>query len=801
MLKPELITNRNEKLAIDIVGPLPLSRHKMRYIFTAMELASAYPFAIPLPNYTAASTAKSLLSIIAILGTPLVILSDQGTNFLSTTVSHLYNKFGIQRMKTAPYRPQSNGKLERFHGTLKVMLSKCISNKLDWPDAIDLVLYFCRNMPQSRHGFTPQEILFLKPSPHILSTLKSIWSTNTSSNLNLPQFIEDMDKIISLQLQHVKSSLASKHCQSRIDKESALVATFRVGDIVFRRIPGLNGCLEASWDGPFVVHECIPPLNCSIKPQGSVRAKPKVVHISQLKKSHPVNRALMIPDENDTDLVTCKHNVAKSIPLTESQQNQLSHVLDQFPSVFTDKPGLTTLTSYSITLTCITPVWSPTYSIPIAHQEAFRQEIDNLLDLDIIEPSTSKYSSSPMPVAKKDGGIRIVIDFKKLNAITVREPFTMPSVEDIISKLGSATVLSKIDLQKGFHQVPMEHTSKQYTAFHCLQGKFQYKVMPFGLTNAPGTFQLLMQQVLRGLDHYSLPYIDDIVIYSSGFEEHIHHVASVLLRLSSANLTVKKSKCSWCFSTFDFLGFHVGEGMISIPQARITQFSQYKIPTTRTSLKSFLGLVTFYSKFVPQLANLTTILNSHMPKDNHTKITITEEYQSAFDKVISGIVNHAALIIPNITDSFSIFTDASTSGIGGTLCIYKDSSWQPCSFYSRQLLPREKNYSILDLEALAVLATVHHYHYYLSGTYFKIFTDHKPLVHIFGGNPPSARLIRWKIKLAEYSFDIVHISGHANNVADAMSRQSWTTTEMDEDLNLEEGGDVVEYPHITAPQH
>ncbi len=190
-----------------------------------------------------------------------------------------------------------------------------------------------------------------------------------------------------------------------------------------------------------------------------------------------------------------------------------------------------------------------------------------------------------------------------------------------------------------------------------------------------------------------------------------------------------------------------------------------------------------------------------MPKDNHTKITITEEYQSAFDKVISDIVNRAAFIIRNITDSFSIFTDASTSGIGGTLCIYKNSSWQPCSFYSRQLLPREKNYSSLNLKALAVLATVHQYDYYLSGTYFKIFTDHKPLVHIFGGNLLSARLIRWKIKLTEKSFDIVHISGHANNVADAMSRQSWTTTETDEELNLEEGGDVAEYPHITAPHH
>ncbi len=164
------------------------------------------------------------------------------------------------------------------------------------------------------------------------------------------------------------------------------------------------------------------------------------------------------------------------------------------------------LATHSITLTTTIPVWSPPYSIPLAHQTAFREEIENLLSLGIIEPSTSKYSSSPMPVSKKDDGIRIVIDYQKLNSITVKEPFSMPSIEEILSQLGNASFLSKLDLLKGFHQVPMSPESRQYTAFTCLQGKFQYCVMPFGLTNAPGTFQLLMQQVLRGLENHCLPY-------------------------------------------------------------------------------------------------------------------------------------------------------------------------------------------------------------------------------------------------------------------------------------------------------
>ncbi len=129
-------------------------------------------------------------------------------------------------------------------------------------------------------------------------------------------------------------------------------------------------------------------------------------------------------------------------------------------------------------------------------------------------------------------------------------------------------------------------------------------------------------------------------------------------------------------------------------------------------------------------------------------------------------------MIPTYSDSLCIFSDASTTGIGGTLCVYRDSQWQPCSFYSRQLFPRERNYAILDLEALALLATVRHFHYYLSGVYFKAFTDHKPLINILDGQPPSARLLRWKIKLADYHFDFIHIAGEVNSVADALSRQS-----------------------------
>ncbi len=594
--------------------------------------------------------------------------------------------------------------------------------------------------------------------------------------MNVPSFIADLDNILSCQTHYVKQAMSAKHCKDRISKEDALVRDFNVGDVIYKRSPGINKCLDASWEGPFTIVKLLPPVNCAIVPQGSKKAKSKVIHLSQVKKSLPINRALIIPDEDVTDDFWLQDNLPKPIDLSPDQCQQLQSVLDSFPSVFTDTPGITSMISHSISVTSTLPIWSPSYSIPIAHQEAFRLEIENLLSLNIIEPSSSKWSSPPMPVRKKDGGIRIVIVYRKLNSITIRDPFTMPSIEDIIAQLGSAKFLSKMDLLKGFHQVPLTEDSKELTAFSCLQGKFQYRVMPFGLTNAPSTFQQLMQSGLRGLESFSLPYIDDIIIYSTSFSDHLSHITAVLSRLSTAGLMVKQSKCSWCFESFDFLGFHVGRGKLHIPSIRVSHFANYVLPTTKYSLRSFLGFVMFYSRFIPRLSSFTTILNSHLTKNSPDHIKHDDDSITAFKSIISSVSHHVSLVIPNVTDSLCVFTDASYKGIGGVLCVFRNESWIPCSFYSRQLLFREKNYPILDLEAAALLAVVRHFHFYLSGRYFKAFVDHSPLINILDGQPPSARLSRWKRVLADYDFDIYYVKGRDNVMADAMSRQDWIQT-------------------------
>ncbi len=383
---PAILSERCEKLAVDIVGPLPKSKHNYRFIFTSMELASGFPFAVPLRSYTAEDTAQALLSVISVTGPPLAILSDQGSNFMSKVLSLLYKKLGISRVRTSPYHPQSNGRLERFHSTLKTMLAKSIECKQNWSTSLDLVLYFVRNTPHSHHGYTPHELLFLKPSAFVLSTLKSFWLGDPDSMVNLPQFIHDINTQAACHNSLVKQTLSSKLAKKRLSAEETALSKLKVGDTVLKRVPGLNRCLESSWEGPYTIDKLLHLVNCSIK-STLKKSKPQVVHASQLKPARDLSvyRVATVVD----DFLDDQPSIERSVALTPDQQQQLDDTLSIFPSVFSDITGCTSLVSHSIKLTSITPQWTPFYTLPLAYHTEFRKQIDQLLALGIIEPSTS----------------------------------------------------------------------------------------------------------------------------------------------------------------------------------------------------------------------------------------------------------------------------------------------------------------------------------------------------------------------------------------------------------------------------
>jgi len=778
--EPEVISEHFEKMAMDVVGPLDRSRAGYSYILTAMDLATSYPFAYPMKGYTARETAENLLKIISDFGIPHTILTDQGTNFLSRIFHELSTKFAIVPIKTAAYHPQSNGQLERFHSTLKSVLRKCTPNRRDWPSVLNLAIFYLRNMPLYRSGYTPYELHFGRMTPNVLATLRSFWVNPEDLPVNVSEFMLSLQQDINTVLQGLKSKLKDKVVAKREKMDHAKLRMFNEGDLVLRKIPGLNSCLSTSWEGPYKVESKLSGVTYSIVPSEGPKRKPKSVHVNQLKAFvEPIacHRVLAIVDQGGAVEETLMPEVFTGVDLSSSQETEVKACLKAHQTILTNTPGATQSAHHSILVSDATPIWSPSFTIPLHIESQFKAELDSLLEQGIVEVSNSNWSSPPIPVRKKDGSIRIVVDYRKLNSITQPQPFYMPSTEEVIARLGSAVLLSKVDLAKGFHQIPMAEDAKKFTAFSCKYGKFQYVRMPFGLRNAPATFQLLMQQVLSDLNEFCEPYIDDVVIYSGCWKDHLSHIDQVLTRLKAHGLTIKPAKCLWGATKFEFLGYIVGEGKQSIPPVRVEQFRNFVRPKTKRQLRSFLGLCGYFRKFLPVFsdmsAHLTHSLTITSPNIIEWSTTMTESFHS----IIQSICDFVVLTIPTVSDVFVVSCDASSIGVGGVLCVSRDDKELPVSFYSRQLSPREQKFAATELEALALLETVKHFAFYLFGRQFVVYTDHKAFEQFFSSQKLNNRLWRWRLQLLDFDFVIKYKPGKDNLVPDSLSRQGWITSE------------------------
>ena len=301
----------------------------------------------------------------------------------------------------------------------------------------------------------------------------------------------------------------------------------------------------------------------------------------------------------------------------------------------------------------------------------------------------------------------------------------MPTIEEVLEAAGTAAVISKVDLNKGYYQVKVKQEDIPKTAFVCHKGHFEFVRMPFGLKNAPAAFQKLTSKVLEPCSSYALPYIDDIVIFSSSWEEDVGHVREILSRLREAGLTASPRKCTWGGKVVKFLGHSLGEGKVSIPERRVNAMREYIRPKSKRGLRTLLGVVSFYRRYIDMLAKLTAALSPAMVKSEPSVVVWTEERSQAFHAICKLVCDSCALEIPLPQDEFSLVTDASGFRLGAVLQVKRKDGWAAAAFYSRQTQGPERRYSASELEALAVVESVRHFNPYLYGQKFVVFTDHK----------------------------------------------------------------------------
>ncbi len=267
--------------------------------------------------------------------------------------------------------------------------------------------------------------------------------------------------------------------------------------------------------------------------------------------------------------------------------------------------------------------------------------------LGVIEPSSSEWSSPIVLVPKKDGTLRFCLDFRKLNSVSKFDPYPMPRVDELVERLGRAKFLSTLDLCKGYWQVPLDPACKEFTAFRTPFGHFQFRVLPFGLHGAAATFQRMMDQVLRGTEDYAAAYLDDIVIFSQSWEEHLEYLKEVLTRIKAAGLTIRPDKCALAKPETQYLGFVLGHGVIRPQVGKVEAIKTAGWPETKKQVRAFLGLIGWYRKCIPNFSARAITLTNLTKKTQPNKLIWTEDCEKAFNDLKAALCQEPVLQSPD----------------------------------------------------------------------------------------------------------------------------------------------------------
>ena len=458
------------RVAIDLVGPLPMSGRKHRWILTLVDCATRYPEAIPMKGIDTIECAEELVNIFSRIGIPQEILSDRGSQFVSDLMREISRLLSVRQLQTTPYHAQCNGLVERWNGTLRRMIQKMAAEKpSDWDRYIPALLFTYREVAQASLGFSPFELVYGRSVRGPMSVLRDIWAdedinkqmkTTYQYVLELRERLESTCKLAHDELRKAQGN------QHKWFNKKAKAKHLKEGDQVLLLLPTKLNKVEMQWQGPFDIIKKVRENDYVINLDG----QHKMFHANMLRK-YLVRK---------TNLAECNIELTDDIPFRVKA-----------------------------------------YPVPYALKKEMDKEVSEMMKADIIESSVSEYASSPVVVRKPDGSVRYCIDFRKLNAKTVFDAEPVPNQEVILNRMGGDNFISRLDLTKGFWQVPIKEEDRKYTAFSTNEGLMQFKYMPFGLVNALAIFCRMVRKLLYDVNYVDA-YVDDIVPHTATWDDHMH---------------------------------------------------------------------------------------------------------------------------------------------------------------------------------------------------------------------------------------------------------------------------------------
>ena len=495
-----------------------------------------------------------------------------------------------------------------------------------------------------------------------------------------------------------------------------------------------------------------------------------------LKKNQVIGLVEELPELEVLEIDREKSDTSLSFPgldnLEPSQQVRAKQLIEEYKGLFVTSDlelGRTDLVSVKLETGDSPPIRQRAYRTPWSQRSLVEEQLRNMLKANVIQESASPWASPIVLVPKSEGEMRMCIDYRKVNKVIKQNSYPLPNIDDVLTSMHHTTIYSKLDLKSGFWQLAMEPSSKEKTAFICHAGLYHFNVMPFGLSIAPAVFQELMDKVLIGIKgKYATAYLDDIVIYSKTVEEHIDHLREVFRRLTDAGLKLKLGKCDLFKDKIKYLGHEVSEKGIEPDMNKVQIIKQLKPPTNVREVRSFIGMASYYRKFIPNFSDLARPLTSLTKK--FSTFSWDEEKQKAFDELKNKLTTAPILAYPDPSKPYRLYTDASLYAIGAVLTQVFPEGERVIEYVSRQLTEGQCKWPTIERECYAIISSIGKLRHYLVGSKFTIFTDHLPLRSLFTADMKNPRIQRWAIILEEYNCDIQYTTGKSNVNADMLSR-------------------------------
>lgn len=780
-----------EVWSVDCIGPLePTSGRGHKFIICAVDLCTRWAEAIAVRNITAKTTCDVLMKIFAQTGFPKVICTDQGPNFTADLTDQFLSVLGVSPRFATPGHPESMGAVERWNKTLKEMLNKNIQEHgRKWDLHLPYLLFAYREVPHSTTGVSPFQLVYGRLPPGPLSILKDVWlgekeiptGTSRPVDVYLRDLVERLQKAHEIATE--TSEMTQREYTSRYNLRSR-DKCFSVGDKVLMLIPSSSHKLLNTWSGPATIIEISRPHSAIVElDDGSTRE----LHFNKLRPFIARVEHVGLIFDQDEDFgelyYTPSGKVEKGTEdlrdhlntqgtLQNQQRLDLLKVLNAYRDVFNSKPGQAKLEGHSVRVTSeCSPKRLRPYRVPIALQDEVDRQIRDLLESGLIEPSDSEWSHPVVCVSKKNGSVRLCVDFRYLNSFTVPDAFPMQVAKELLYKVGKAQFITVLDLTKGYWQIPMKEEAKKFTGFVTHSGHYQWKVMPFGMKNAGSTFQRSMNKILAPHRKFCEAYIDDVAVYSETWSEHLDHIRQVFRTLRDVGLTVNLEKCEFGKKQVKFLGHVIGSGIHSPDPQKVEAIRNMPRPITKKEVRSIMGLASYYRDYIKNFAAIVLPLTNLTKKSVPNCIPWEREAEEAFQKLKDELVRMPSLYTPNLNKPFQLYTDASAYAIGACLA-QKDEMGRekPIAFFSKKLSATQMRWATIEREAYCVLESLKKFDTWIFASEIEVVSDHNPLQYLTQSVPHGAKLTRWALALQRYNVTVSYRKGSKHGNADALSR-------------------------------